>query len=276
MPEFVLEDEGISFGDILVRLARNENEIHQAQSLRYHIFYEEFNATPSDEIRQIGRDVDYFDDHTDHLVVIDKSIMDSEKAVVGTYRLLREDQAEKAGRFYTSDEFDISKLIENYSGLLEMGRSCVLEKYRTKAVLQLLWQGIAEYVAHYNVEFLFGCASFPGTNPETHAEELSFLYHNHMAPEGFRPRALPELYTKMDWLGAEDINARKVLKNLPPLIKGYLRIGGFVGDGAFVDHSFDTTDVCVVLSTSMMTQSYQKHYERKTGADFSKGNGNAE
>lgn len=270
MSDFILQGEGIALGDIRVRLAKNDQEIRQAQALRYKIFYEEFHAKRSPEIEAAKRDFDHFDDFTDHLVVVDKSILDPEKAIVGTYRMLREDQAQKAGRFYTSDEFDISKLVENNKGLLEMGRSCVLEEYRTKAVLQLLWQGIAEYVAEHNIQFLFGCASFHGTDPQVHANELTFLYHNNLAPEKYRPRALPEVYTNMDLVDPSEINAKQVLRNLPPLIKGYMRIGGHVGDGAFIDHDFGTTDVCVVLDTKNMTGSYQKHYERKTGADFSK------
>lgn len=268
MSNFILDDEGISLGDVRVRLAKNAQEIDQAQAIRYHIFYEEFNAKPTDAVSVAKRDFDHFDDFADHLVVIDESIIDKSKSIVGTYRMLRQSEADKAGRFYTSDEFDISKLINNYDGLMEMGRSCVLPDYRSKAVLQLLWQGIAEYVAHYGVKFLFGCASFHGTNPQDHAKELSFLYHNNLAPEEFRPRALPDVYTKMDLVDPDTINAKDVIRNLPPLIKGYLRIGGFVGDGAFIDHDFGTTDVCVVLSTSHMTSSYQKHYERKTGAEF--------
>ncbi len=272
MSDFILQGEGISQSDILVRLAKNDNEIRQAQALRYQIFYEEFHAKRSPEIEAEKRDFDYFDEFTDHLVVIDTSIIDETKAIVGTYRMLGEDQAKKAGRFYTSDEFDISKLVSNYTGLLEMGRSCVLEPYRTKAVLQLLWQGIAEYVVYHKVQFLFGCASFHGTDPMEHANELSFLYHNNLAPEEYRPRALPDVYTKMDLVAPESIDTKSVLRNLPPLIKGYMRIGGYVGDGAYVDHDFGTTDVCVVLNTATMTGSYQKHYERKTGANFSSHN----
>lgn len=270
MSDFILGGEGVSLGNIKVRLANSDKEIIQAQEIRYTIFYEEFNATPSDLIKQHKRDFDHFDDYADHLVVIDESITDKSKSIVGTYRLLKQDAAKRAGRFYTSDEFDISKLINNYDGLMEMGRSCVLPEYRSKAVLQLLWQGIAEYVAYHNIKFLFGCASFHGTNPQEHANELSFLYHNNLAPEEFRPYALPDVYTKMNLVDPDTLNPKNIIRNLPPLIKGYLRIGGFVGDGAFVDHDFGTTDVCVVLSTSHLTSSYQKHYERKTGAEFGK------
>ena len=269
MTDFILNGEGVSFGDISVRLARNEHEINLAQRLRYHIFYEEFHATPSEEVAKYQRDFDKYDDYTDHLIVIDKNIADPDKRIVGTYRLLQQDKAEECGQFYTSDEFDISKLINNYDGLLEMGRSCVFKEYRSKAVLQLLWLGIAEYVAHYNVKFLFGCASFHGTNPDDHAEGLSYLYHNHLAPEDFRPVALPDVYTNINKVPADQIDAKKVIRTLPPLIKGYLRIGGFIGDGAFIDYDFDTVDVCVVLSTNHLTDSYKNHYERKTGADFS-------
>lgn len=262
MSDFILDGDGISLGTIKVRLAKNIDEVEQAQAIRYHIFYEEFNAKATDEIATAKRDFDHFDQFADHLVVFDGD------KIVGTYRLLKQDAAKQAGRFYTSDEFDISKLINNYQGLMEMGRSCVLPDYRSKAVLQLLWQGIAEYVVFHNVKFLFGCASFHGTNPQDHANELSYLYHNHLAPEEFRPRALPNVYTKMDLVDPTTIDVRVVLKNLPPLIKGYLRIGGFVGDGAFIDNQFGTTDVCVVLSTDHLTSSYQKHYERKTGAEF--------
>ena len=268
MSDFILDGDGISYGDIYVRLARDESEIHQAQKIRYHIFYEEFHAKPTDEIKAAGRDFDRYDEFADHLIVINKTISDPDKAIVGTYRMLREGAAKKAGQFYTSDEFDISKLLDNYSGFLEMGRSCVLPEYRTKAVLQLLWQGIAEYVVHYNIQFLFGCASFHGTDPQEHAEALSYLYYNHMAPEQFRPKALESVYTKMDLLPPEKVDAKNAIRSLPPLVKGYIRIGGFVGDGAFIDHDFDTIDVCVVLNTKMLTSSYHKHYERKTGAEI--------
>lgn len=270
MTDFILEGEGISLGDVTVRIARDDWEIRQAQKLRYQIFYEEFNAKPTDKIKAEKRDFDQFDDYADHLVVIDKSIIDKERQIVGTYRLLRQDMAEKAGQFYTADEFDISKLLKTDKKLLEMGRSCVYEEYRTKAVLQLLWQGIAEYVAYYDIRYLFGCASFHGTNPDLYNDELSYLYYRHLAPEDFRPTALPDVYTKMDRISPEDIDGKKVLRNLPPLIKGYIRIGGFIGDGAFIDYNFDTIDVCVILKTSLITDSYMKHYERKTGADFSR------
>lgn len=270
MSDFILENGGISFGNVIVRLARDENEIRAAQRLRYTIFYEEFHATASAEVAAQRRDFDEFDDYADHLVVIDSSIVDPEKSIVGTYRMMGEAGADKAGRFYTSDEFDISKLLENKNGLLEMGRSCVLPEYRTKAVLQLLWQGIAEYVTYHKVRFLFGCASFHGTDPKEHAAAISYLYYNHLAPEEFRPIGIKNPEVAMDMVPQDEIDVKAVIRSLPPLIKGYIRIGGVIGDGVYIDKDFDTVDVCVVLSTNLISDNYLKHYERKTGAEITR------
>lgn len=270
MTEFVLKNEGVSAGDIIVRLARDEYEIRQAQALRYHIFYEEFHARPTQAVLAEKRDFDAFDDYAEHLVVIDTTITDRDRAIVGTYRMMGEAGAAKAGRFYTSDEFDISKLLNKGPGLLEMGRSCVLPAYRTKAVLQLLWQGIAEYVAYHKVRYLFGCASFHGTDPKIYADEISYLYHNHLAPEEFRPVGIKNPEINMNMTPMDNIDVMRVIRNLPPLIKGYIRIGGVVGNGVFIDYDFDTVDVCVILSTNLISDNYLKHYERKTGAEITR------
>lgn len=268
MTSFILEQDGIAMGPIHVRLARNQDEIRTAQELRYDIFYREFGARPVRDVAELERDYDHFDNFADHLVVIDSRIADPGKNIIGTYRLLGGVAAKKAGRFYTAAEFDISPLTKGREGLLEMGRSCVHKDYRTRPVLQLLWQGIAEYVSHHNVKFLFGCASFHGTDPDEFALGLSYLYHNHLAPADFRPKALDDIYVSMNRIPNDRIDPKQALKSLPALVKGYLRIGGFVGDGAYVDTQFNTVDVCVVLKTSLATESYLKHYERKTGGQF--------
>ena len=127
--------------NIAVRLARNAAEIEAAQHLRYRVFYEEYGAQATDEMARVRRDFDDFDAVTDHLIVVDESIRDPYRAIVGTYRLLREDVARKFGKFYTSAEFDITPLNKSHETLLELGRSCVLAEHRTRPVLQLLWQG---------------------------------------------------------------------------------------------------------------------------------------
>ena len=259
-------------GSLEVRLAESAAEIDWAQALRYRVFYDEMAAIPTPEMAKRHRDFDPFDEVCDHLLVIDHARDDgtgalSPASVVGTYRLIRRPAAARAGRFYSSDEYDIGPL-ERYPGeVLELGRSCVDAGYRTRGSMQLLWRGIAAYVFQHDIALMFGCASLPGTDVEALAEQLSYLHHNHLAPPGLRPVALPERYVGMDRRAKEEVDARRALADLPPLIKGYLRLGGFVGDGAVIDPQFNTTDVCIVVKTDLITDKYYKHYERRSSRD---------
>lgn len=251
----------------LVRLASTEEEIRQAQELRYKVFYEEYGALPSEAMKRQRRDFDDFDTVADHLIVTtgDNS-SDSASGrgeIVGTYRLLRQSVAEKHGRFYTSEEYDISALLGSGHTLLELGRSCVLPEYRTQPILNLLWQGIADYVTEYEIDLMFGCASFQGTDIRLRAPQLSYLHHYHPTPEIIRPIALQERYINMNTIPAMGLNEKRVFASLPPLIKGYLRLGATIGDGAVVDKQFNTTDVCIVVQTKLVTERYRKYYERK-------------
>ena len=266
MAELTSFDDGpvsVRAGSLEVRLSRTPDEIEAAQALRYRIFYEEMAARPSAEMVSGRRDFDEFDTVADHLLVIDHARGHGVEGVIGTYRLIRRPSALRAGRFYTSDEYEIGNL-EAYPGeILELGRSCVGPDYRTGHVMQLLWRGIAAYVFHYDIEIMFGCASLPGVDPDALALPLAYLYHNHLAPPELRPKAVPDRYVPMDRLAPDAIDRRRALVALPPLIKGYLRLGGYVGDGAVVDHQFHTTDVCVVVKTDLVTEKYYKHYERE-------------
>ncbi|MBL4589425.1 MAG: GNAT family N-acetyltransferase [Alphaproteobacteria bacterium] len=261
-------DTDIIIGDeteLHVRLARDISEIEAAQHLRYKVFYEEYNAQPSPETLKTQLDVDEYDSVSDHLIVIDPSL-DDDKRIVGTYRLIQQGRADK---FYSSQEFNVEKLEETGAHLLEMGRSCVLEPYRTRHVLQLLWQGIAHYVFDNNIGLMFGCASLHGTDPETLTDELSYLYHYHLAPPALRPEALPEVFTNMNLKPSKEINVKQTFQKLPPLVKGYLRAGSMIGKGAYIDHQFNTIDVCIVLPTAFVSERYIKHYERLTGKTVS-------
>jgi putative hemolysin len=175
---------------------------------------------------------------------------------------MRKELVQKAGAFYTADEYDISPIELRGGNVMELGRSCVDTAYRNRSTMQLLWRGIAAYVFRYDIDLMFGCASLHGTNPQEMAAELSYLYHYHLAPEHLRPRALPERYAAMNLMPKDEIDARRVMASLPPLVKGYLRLGGFVGDGAVVDHQFNTTDVCVIVKTDLISEKYHKHYDR--------------
>ena len=253
----------ISSGALQVRLAESAADIDAAQALRYRIFYEGMGARPLPEMARRRRDFDPFDELCDHLLVLDHSRGSGADAVIGTYRLIRREAAARHGSFYSAGEFDITPLISYGEEILELGRSCVEVAYRPRAVLQLLWSGIAAYVFHYRIALMFGCASLPGTDPDALATPLSYLYHHHLAPPALRTRALPERYVDMRRLGVEGLDPARALAGLPPLIKGYLRLGGFVGDGAVVDEQFNTTDVCIVVKTDLVTDKYFSHYVRQ-------------
>ncbi len=250
-----------------VRLARSDEEIEAAQRLRYRVFYEEMGAQPSADMARVHRDFDDFDQSCDHLLVLDRALGEGARGVVGTYRLHRREDSRFKG-FYTASEYDVSPIAAFVGRVLELGRSCVDGKYRTKAVMQLLWQGIAGYVLPRQIDLMFGCASLPGTDPEALAVPLSYLHHFHPAPPELRPRALPQRYTAMDILPKSAINTRRALAELPPLVKGYLRLGGFVGDGAVIDYQFNTTDVCIIVKTDQVTDKYYRHYDRTQTRDI--------
>lgn len=253
----------LTSGTLEVRLAESEREVEAAQALRYRVFYVERGAQADAETTARRRDCDAFDAVADHLLVVDHARGEKpEDCIVGTYRLMRREHAAKVGRFYTAAEYDISRILAMPGPILELGRSCTDAAYRNRSTMQMLWQGIAAYVFRHGIEMMFGCASLLGTDPKALALELSYLYHYHRAPDEFLPRALPHLYAPMDLMPKDEISPKQALVKLPPLVKGYLRLNGFVGDGAVVDHQFNTTDVCVMVKTDLVTDKYFRHYDR--------------
>ncbi|MDR3518656.1 MAG: GNAT family N-acetyltransferase [Azospirillaceae bacterium] len=259
-----LSQSDLCMGNLEVRLAQNEAEVDAAQALRYQVFYSEMAARPTPELELLRRDIDRFDPLCDHLLVIDHDRGTGPESVIGTYRLIQRPAAERAGSFYSSAEYDIGMLAGYPGEVLELGRSCVHADYRNRPTMQLLWRGIAAYIFQYDIALMFGCASLPGTDPQALALPLSYLYYHHLAPPALRPAALAGQYVDMRLLPPEQIDTRQALNELPPLIKGYLRLGGFVGDGAVIDHQFNTTDVCVIVKTELVTEKYYKHYERRS------------
>ena len=250
-------------GNLGVRIATTDAELDAVQALRYRVFYDEMGAVPSEAAARSQRDRDDYDAVADHLLVVDHAIGPGPEGVVGTYRLIRQPAAERLGRFYSADEYDISAVIAFPGHMLELGRSCVHQDYRGRSAMQLLWRGIAAYVFLHRIDLMFGCASLPGTDPDAIAAELTYLYYNHLAPPALRPRALPSRYVDMRRLDPASFDPRRVVASLPPLIKGYLRLGGFVGDGAVIDRQFNTTDVAIVVKTDLVTDKYYRHYERQ-------------
>jgi putative hemolysin len=229
------------------------------------VFYEELAARPDAAARATRTDADSFDAICDHLVVVHTgnrtdadAIALADGELVGTYRLLRQEVAERHGGFYTQGEFDVAPLLANHPHLkfLELGRSCVLKSYRTRPVIELLWQGIWDYVRAHGLDVMFGCASLEGTDPEAHAEALTFLADAYAAPAEWRVRAQPDRHVEMRRRPAGSVDPRAALRGLPPLIKGYLRLGCYIGEGAVVDRQFNTVDVLIVLPVSAIDTRY--------------------
>lgn len=255
-------------GPLEVRLAGKPGDVKRAQRLRYKVFYKQGTAVADAATIFARRDKDAFDAICDHLLVVDhaaKPSLSGKQPVVGTYRLLPHEAAMRHGGFYTENEFDISSLIERHGKLrfLELGRSCVLPRYRNRRTVELLWHGIWSYVRQHRFDVMIGCASFEGTDPDRLALPLSFLHHFARAPEPWRASAHASRHIDMNRMAKNDIDSKAALRELPPLIKGYLRVGAYIGDGAVVDHQFGTTDVLVVMPVTAINARYIGHF----GAD---------
>lgn len=254
-------------GDLEVRLAVSAHEIRRAQALRYRVFYEEMSAVADARTGSMRRDADRFDAVCDHLLVLDhaslsRPLLRQQPEIVGTYRMLRQDVAARSGGFYTADEYDVAPLLRSKPELrfLELGRSCVLKPYRNKRTIELLWQGIWAYVLMHGIDVMIGCASLAGTDPERLALPLSFLHYRAAAPPEWSVRAREHRRVAMDRLPLSAIDPKAAMRTLPPLIKGYLRLGAHIGDGAVVDRQFGTTDVCVVLPVAAISSRYTDYY----------------
>jgi len=247
------------------RLAAGEDELAAAQRLRYRVFVAELGGDGAlvDHENQLERD--RFDPFFDHLLLFDHSRdQHPDGPVVGVYRLMTDEGARRAGCFYSESEYDLTSLKASGRKLLELGRSCLHEDYRGGMAMYHLWNALADYVRARDIEVLFGVASFHGTDVEPLKEALSMLHHNHLAPEDLRVRAQPEAFQAMDLLEKSDINRKQAMLTIPALIKAYLRLGGFVGEGAFVDHAFNTTDVCLLMDTKRMNERKTGLYDRKS------------
>ncbi|PZQ12979.1 MAG: ornithine--acyl-ACP N-acyltransferase OlsB [Ancylobacter novellus] len=277
-------------GGLELRVAERPKDVKKAQKLRYRVFFEEMSAVADPIARLAKRDMDAYDPICDHLIVFDHAAKPARSLaatlipglqgfeirgagdeaakkppVVGTYRLLRQEVAERTLGFYTAGEFDVEPLIARHPSLnfLELGRSCVLKPYRDKRTVELLWHGIWAYVLAHGCDVMIGCASLEGTDPEKLRLPLSYLHHFHAAPPEWAAAALPSRRARFDLLPKEAIDLKAALRSLPPLIKAYLRLGAFVGDGAVVDEAFGTTDVLIVLPKAAINPRYVVYY----GAD---------
>ncbi len=251
-----------------LRLARDDRDLRAAQRLRYEVFVAELGGTGPlvDHDQRLERDD--FDPYFDHLLLIDERRDPADlQDVVGVYRLLTSERMALAGRFYSETEYDLTALKTCGRKLVELGRSCVHPDYRGGTAMYHLWNGLADYVLERGIEILFGVASFHGTDVVALAEPLSYLHHHHLAPPALRVRALPPHRQEMDLVPEAGLDRRRAMAGTPALIKAYLRLGGFVGDGAWIDHAFNTTDVCLVMDTVKMSAKHRDFYTRKKARD---------
>lgn len=247
-----------------MRLAQSPQDLHAAQRLRYEVFVAELGGDGALVDHEARLERDAFDPDYDHLILVDDARDPALGThVVGVYRLLRSDVARRIGRYYSEDEYDLSVLKSSGRTLLELGRSCVHADYRGGKAMMFLWGGLADYVADHGVEILFGVASFHGTDIPALSQPLSLLHHRYLAPENLRVKAIGESAVAMDILAQADIDRPRATREIPNLIKAYLRLGGYVGQGAFVDHAFNTTDVCLVMDTDQMSKRAQSFYTKR-------------
>lgn len=246
-----------------LRLARDETDLRAAERLRYAVFVRELGGDGPLVDHENGFERDRFDPFFEHLILVDTRrdpcALDH---VIGVYRIMRSDQAERAGGFYSDGEYDLGVLRRSGRRLLELGRSCVHADYRGGTAMLHLWRGLADYVLEHGIEVLFGVASFHGTEPGPLAAPLSLLHHAHLAPPDLRVRARPGQFQRMDLLPPGEIDRPAAMRATPALIKAYLRLGGFVGEGAWIDHQFNTTDVCLVMDTARMNARQRDLYAK--------------
>ena len=239
-----------------VKLAQTEAEMQAAQQLRYDVFVRELGGGGEMVDHVSGLERDRFDPYFDHMLALDGSTGE----IVGVYRMLPGERAAEIGQFYSEDEYDLSVLKQSGRKLLELGRSCLHPDYRGGTAMYHLWNGLVTYVIEREIEVLFGVASFHGTDVAALAHPLSMLHHKHLAPPDLRVRAKPDVFRSMDLVAADELDRRTAILQVPALIKAYLRLGGFVGEGAFIDHNFNTTDVCLILDTARMNERQRRIY----------------
>ncbi|SES20246.1 Putative hemolysin [Tranquillimonas rosea] len=234
-----------------LRLASDPRDLAAAQRLRYAVFVEELGGDGPMVDHDARRETDRFDPYFEHLVLVDRQRdVEALDHVVGVYRLLTDTAAARMGQFYSEDEYDLTVLRDSGRPLLELGRSCLHPDYRGGTAMLHLWGGLARYVRERGIEVLFGVASFHGTDSDALAAPLSLLHHRHLAPPELRVRS--RTYQPMNLMDESAIDRPRAMRAVPALIKAYLRLGGFVGDGAFVDHPFNTTDICLVMDTEKL------------------------
>ena len=253
----------IKVRDYEVRLTRTKEERKMVRQLRYDVFVEEEGASATEEQKSLREEYDSFDRYAEYMAVFHNG------KIVGTYRIIDSNAAEKMGGFYTESEFNISKIKKTPVNIAEMSRACVAREYRENAlVMRMLWAGLGEYIVRRRIGILFGVASWVGTRPVEAAQAISYLYYNHLSPIALRATVLAENFapgvnqkqSRMNILPRAFVEEDVATREMPPLIKGYLRLGATFGKGVFIDKPFNSYDVFVMIQTKKIDTAYQKHF----------------
>lgn len=246
---------------LTVRLAETDAEILAAQRLRFEVFSRVRDAAFSDEALAERRDIDRYDPYCDHLIVVDPSREEEENlGIIGTYRMMARSKRQDPPGFYTDRYYDLQCFDDVDGEVVEMGRVCIDADYKSRAVMQWLWKGIARYVLDNNVKVLFGCAGWDGIDARRHRNLLSYLHNEFLAPERIRPVAMGEDRLEFDCLPAGKVDEKAAIGEIPSIIRGYSRMGGYIGEGAVANHSFNTTMVCIVVEMAGLTKRYMKRF----------------
>ena len=247
--------------DFELRLARDAADIRAGQRLRYTVFVAEMGGDGPLVDHEAQLECDALDERVDHLLLFDKAAPGA--PAVGAYRLMRDDMLRPGENFYSSGEYDLSALTASGRRLLELGRSCVHPDYRGGPGLMRLWQGLLAYVEQHEIEVMFGVASFHGIEIAPIAPALSLLHHRHLAPPELRIRAIGGNARTMDLVPDAEIDRPEAMRMVPPLIKAYLRLGGYVGEGAWIDRPFNTVDVGIVVDLARVPEKMRALYAGK-------------
>jgi len=252
-------------GQLTLRLADTDADLLAAQRLRYRVFVTELGAIGPTVNHETKTESDAFDAYYDHLLLIDRRRDPAMlNHVVGVYRLLKSDVARQGPGFYSESEFDLAALARSGLNLLELGRSCVDADYRGGVAMHMMWNGLADYVLGNGIDVMFGVASYHGVDISAIAQSLSYLHYNHLAPGDMRVSVRAGAYQPLDLIASSEVDRAEAMRQTPALIKGYLRLGGFIGDGAYIDRNFNTTDVCLIMDTARMSARHRQAYTRKS------------
>ncbi|MEM7218585.1 MAG: GNAT family N-acyltransferase [Pseudomonadota bacterium] len=246
--ERVAEPE-LRAGPFVARLARDGNEVRQAQALRYRVLLRDSGGQPGDEADAVEADIDEWDDIASHIIVRDTRSDDG--LVVGTLRLVSSRELRPGQSFYTEHAFDVSALRSRFDHLIELGRFCVDPETRNGIVLGLIWKLAAQLIIEREADALFGCASFAGADVNLHLDALAFLYRECMAPEELNvtPRIAHVRLSELNLPPAAGSE-----RSVPTLVRGYLKLGARSSDAAIVDAQFNTTFVCLYADARAMIE----------------------